>query len=323
MYLQQPNVAPLIQAELLAKGFGSPKSLTNSLMAIIDSFYKITTPGFRHVPKLTLVREIFSRLPLVEKVDLSHVAIAVMETMTWILPSTDIDIIGPFIREHFPESNIEVSNVSADPDAPLSKIEKELALKIEKGMWPMIVGPMGSGKSQTIANAAQIIKQASKTNYSVVEVKLARHSVQELFGQEDQSGKWNLGIITRFLAPNAKPTIIVIVTPISGNVAHNFASMFDQGYFQTESDHSFGIPEQIKFVFEATDIASVSPLLLARCSLMHLPTLSKVYFEEYFRDKELIDDVIKTLMAAIDTFPVRDDLKSMDGKMDQFETIYR
>ena len=322
MYLQQPNVAPLIQAELLAKGFGSPKSLTNSLMAIIDSFYKITTPGFRHVPQLTLVREIFSRLPMVEKVDLSHVAVAVMETMTWILPSTDIDIIGPFIREHFPESNVEVNSVTADPDAPLAKIEQELALKIEKGMWPMIVGPMASGKSQTIVNAAKILKETSKNNYSVAEIKLARHSVKELFGQEDPSGKWNLGIITRFLAPNAKPTIIVIVTPISGNVAHNFASMFDQGYFQTESDHSFTIPEQIKFVFEATDIASVSPLLSARCSIMHLPTLNKIYFEEYFSDKELIDEVFKTLMAAIDTFPVRDDLKSMEGKMDQFETIY-
>ena len=321
VHLQQPNVAPLIQAELLAKGFGSPKSLTNSLMAIIDSFYKITTPGFRHVPKLTLVREIFSRLPMVEKVELSHVAVAVMETMTWILPSTDIDIIGPFIREHFPESNVEV-NVTADPDAPLAKIEQGLALKIEKGMWPMIVGPMASGKSQTIANAAKILKETSQNNYAVVEVKLARHSVKELFGQEDPSGKWNLGIITRFLAPNAKPTIIVIVTPISGNVAHNFASMFDQGYFQTESDHSFAIPEQIKFVFEATNIACVSPLLSARCSIMHLPKLNKVYFEEYFNDKELIDEVFKTLMTAVESFPVRDDLKSMEGKMAQFETIY-
>ena len=43
-----------------------------------------------------------------------------------------------------------------------------------------------------------------KDKFPITEVKLARHTVQELFGQEDESGKWNLGIITRYLNPNSK-----------------------------------------------------------------------------------------------------------------------
>ena len=52
-------------------------------------------------------------------------------------------------------------------------------------------------KLSSIVNATKVLKASGKVNYNVVEVKLARHSVKELFGQEDASGKWNLGIITR------------------------------------------------------------------------------------------------------------------------------
>ena len=99
--MQAPDIGPLVQAELLARGFGQPKTLTNSLLAIVKTFYKITTPGFRHIPMLTITREIFSRLPNNDKTESSHVALATMDTMKAMLPSKDMDIIGPFIREHF------------------------------------------------------------------------------------------------------------------------------------------------------------------------------------------------------------------------------
>lgn len=101
VYLQTPDVGPLVQAELLSRGFGSPKTLTNSLIAIVKTFYKISTPGFRRIPMLTVTREIFSRLPNTDKTESSHVAIATMDTMRAMLPASDMDIIGPFIREHF------------------------------------------------------------------------------------------------------------------------------------------------------------------------------------------------------------------------------
>ena len=88
VYLQAPDIGPLVQAELLARGFGQPKTLTNSLMAIIKTFYKITTPGFRHIPMLTITREIFSRLPSTDKTESSHVATATMDTMRAMLPAT-------------------------------------------------------------------------------------------------------------------------------------------------------------------------------------------------------------------------------------------
>ena len=69
VYLQAPDIGPLVQAELLARGFGQPKTLTNSLLAIVKTFYKITTPGFRHIPMLTIIREIVSRLPSTDKTE--------------------------------------------------------------------------------------------------------------------------------------------------------------------------------------------------------------------------------------------------------------
>ena len=53
-----------------------------------------------------MVREIFSRLPEGTKIDQSHIANAIMFTLKAILPAKDMDIIGPFVREHFRYSKI-------------------------------------------------------------------------------------------------------------------------------------------------------------------------------------------------------------------------
>lgn len=221
-------------------------------------------------------------------------------------------------------------------EATLEKFTKDLAYRIEKGWWPLVIGSRGSGKSYAISQATKSLPGDSP--FGIVEVKLARHTVQELFGSEDESGKWNLGIITRYLTPTAKPCVIVLginlpkfecnciitpifalVTPISSSVAHNFSSMFDRGYFQTESNHSFAIPSQVRFVFESSDVESVSSLLLARCSIMHLPEISRDGFEEM---SELRGKAAKALISVIDSFPKNDDVQSRRSKMDQLQTLY-
>ena len=335
VYIQAPDQSPIIQAALLSKGFGSPKTLTASLLAIIGTFYKITSGGFRFIPKYSIVREIFSRLPEGAKIDQSHIAHAIMATMKAILPARDMDIIGPFVREHFAESLVENVPVASEQvvHEPLVDFTKDLTERISKNLWPMVIGPRYSGKTTTIASAVKEMEpfasptsNASSTStsltsgaYSVFEVKLARHSVRELFGLEDDSGKWNFGIISRYLAANTKPCIIVLVTPISSSVAHHFASMFDRGYFQTDSNHSFAIPKQVRFVFETTDISSVSPLLLARCSLMYLPQInaSTSFFIPALNDSVVLETAFKSLMNAINNFPLKDDVKNTSGKLTQ------
>ena len=94
VFIQTPDQSPIIQAALLSKGFGSPKSLTASLLAIVETFYKITSGGFRLIPKFSIIREIFSRLPDGAKVEQSHIANAIMSTMKAVLPAKDMDIIG-------------------------------------------------------------------------------------------------------------------------------------------------------------------------------------------------------------------------------------
>ena len=73
VFIQTPDQSPIIQAALLSKGFGSPKSLTASLLAIVETFYKITSGGFRLIPKFSIIREIFSRLPDGAKIEQSHI----------------------------------------------------------------------------------------------------------------------------------------------------------------------------------------------------------------------------------------------------------
>ena len=320
VYLQKPDICPLVQAHLLARGFGSPKSLTNSLIAIINTFYKITNSGFRHIPKLTLTREIFSRLPNTDKTEPGHVAAATMDTMKAMLPSADMDIIGPFIREHFQESEISLDISADNPDEPFEDFAQDLAQRISKGWWPIVIGSRGSGKSRAIT-------MACKDYYTVAEVKLARHTVQELFGREDESGKWSLGIITRYLTPTVKPSAIVLVTPISSSVAHNFSSMFDRGYFQTESNHSFAIPSQVRFIFEASKVENVSPLLLARCSLMHLPHLDRentLLYDISPANGDLLEEAAKALISAVEAFPKNDEVRTpRESKMRQLRLIFR
>lgn len=327
VYLQTPDVAPLVQAELLSRGFGSPKTLTNSLIAIMQTFYKITTPGFRRIPMLTVAREIFSRLPNTDKTESAHVAMAAMDTMKTMLPSTDMDIIGPFIREHFQDTELNYDNTAPGAsDEAYSQFIQDLGSRIKKAYWPLVIGTRGSGKSTAIAKAVKTLTDDQAFPPTVVEVKLSRHTVQELFGSEDESGKWNLGIITRYLTSIAKPHVIVLVTPISSSVAHNFASMYDRGYFQTESNHSFAIPSQIRFIFEASNVADVSPLLLARCSLMHLPDNVKSSQGSAIipnvSNEELIDEAARALITAIEAFPKNDDVHLKSAKLSQLITLY-
>ncbi len=43
---------------MLSYGFGMPKTLTASLMAVIQTFYKIAPKGLTHLPGLSLVRQV-------------------------------------------------------------------------------------------------------------------------------------------------------------------------------------------------------------------------------------------------------------------------
>jgi flagellar biosynthesis GTPase FlhF/predicted nucleic acid-binding Zn-ribbon protein len=338
VYLQQPVIAPIVRAELLARGFGNPKTLTTSIVAIIETFYKICSSGFRPLPKLTIVREIFSRLPDGAKVDQIHIASAIYATMKAILPDTDMDIFGPYVREHFPEGPGDQAALtlesSTNQEEPTSQFESQLANRIENRMWPMVIGPPGSGKTTTIMNAISNLKpvQSAMSNgktaagsgsFSYFEVMLARHSVEELFGHEDETSKWNFGIISRFLSANSKPCVIVLVTPISTNVAHILSSMFDRGFYETDRSHSFAIPKQIRFVFETANIESVSPLLLARCSLMFLPHMdATLRWSPVLRQSPVVEETLKVLIAAVAVYPLKEDLQRMTGKMRQLEKLY-
>jgi hypothetical protein len=58
VYLTKPDLAPIIHAKMLSHGFGMPKTLTASLLAVITTFYKIAPKGLMKLPGLSLVRQV-------------------------------------------------------------------------------------------------------------------------------------------------------------------------------------------------------------------------------------------------------------------------
>ena len=58
VYLSKPDLSPIIQAVMLSYGFGMPKTLTSSLMAVIQTFYKIAPNGLAQLPGLSLVKQV-------------------------------------------------------------------------------------------------------------------------------------------------------------------------------------------------------------------------------------------------------------------------
>ena len=340
VYLQKPDFSPIVQAELLARGFEKSKNLTASIIAILNTLYKIASPSFRAIPKMSIVRELFANLGSGgSKIDESNMRTAMVLTMKTILPKQDMDIFMPYMSEHFPKTSSEVADASAvaaaasnagggtgtptastpapmatdgDQAAEQSKqFELQIASRIDRGKWPTILGEMGVGKSTAIAKAVASLSPPKQNaavgeapaeaanssalamlKYAILEVCLARHSVSELFGQEDETGKWNHGIISRLLSLNAKPTVVVLVSPMSLNVAHILASMFDRGVFETEGNHSFPIPKQVKFVFETTSVQDIPSILLARTSVMHMPLNCEV--GTLLERREDVDDLTKS-----------------------------
>ena len=58
VYVSKPDLSPIIQAVMLSFGFGMPKTLTSSLMAVIQTFYKIAPKGLAQLPGLSLVKQV-------------------------------------------------------------------------------------------------------------------------------------------------------------------------------------------------------------------------------------------------------------------------
>ena len=134
--------------------------------------------------------------------------------------------------------------------------------------------------------------------------------MMELFGWESE-GKWHFGIITNFLAlsgQSAKPLLICLRGPMNNTVAHLLANIFDNGRFDTDSKHSFPVPDQHRcvpllchdynhfrdrriwknvhdrFVIEATTTDEIPQVLLARCSVISVTTSTITINEEEDRN---------------------------------------
>ena len=92
-------------AELLAMGFSKPKTLTDSLISVIDMFYKVAKPNLRDcLPKLALKRDILRNIRPEKRLDGQNLGQAVARTFEKILSPHEKDIFMPFVLEHFPTS---------------------------------------------------------------------------------------------------------------------------------------------------------------------------------------------------------------------------
>ena len=269
----------MFYAEMLALGFEKPRSLSLSMIAVIEMFYKVASSSLKTIPRLALKREIFHHFQMDTKLDSYNVSRALQITFRKMLKKEDIDILFPFIFEHFPQAQIIKTDLS-DKSEGRQKQEaisqhptvERITTILQRGDWPLLIGPVGVGKTSAVQAAMRSLKEDGQ-EYEMCQVNLSCYSSNELFGWE-MDGKRYSGILSNFLDQTSKPMLIILQAPVCENVAHLLAEVYDSNISQqSNNDGGSNKPNTPhRFVLEASRCEMVPLILLARCSII---TISK------------------------------------------------
>ena len=256
----------MFYSDMMALGFEKPRSLSLNIITVVEMFYKVASSSLKSIPRLSLKQEIFHNFQMNAKLDAFNVSRALQMTFKKILLKEDNDILFPFIFEHFPQ--VQVSKIEMAEKTDRNQVKKssdnllfvdQIASILQRADWPLLIGPVGIGKTSAVQAAAQCLKKAGQ-DYEVCQVSLASYSPEELFGWE-QEGKRHSGILSNYLDQTSKPMLIILQAPLSENVAYRLAAMYDGSIKQ---------PLLHRFVLEAYTSEIVPPILLARCSIISM-----------------------------------------------------
>ena len=264
----------IFYSDMMARGFEKPRSLSLNIISVVEMFYKVAFSTLKTIPRLALKREIFHHYQMEEKLDAYNVSRALQITFKKILPKEDNDILFPFIFEHFPQVQISKIDMAEKNEGSQTKkivgnhpFVEQVVTILEREDWPLLIGPVGIGKTSVVNAAAKCLKEKGN-DYEVCQVSLSSYSSNEIFGWEKE-GKRFSGILSNYLDQTSKAMLIVLQAPLSENVAQVLASMYDNRVTQKtgpKEKHSISH----RFVIEACTSEVVSPVLLARCSIISI-----------------------------------------------------
>ena len=268
----------MFYSDMMARGFEKPRSLSLNMIAVVEMFYKIASSSLQSLPRLSLKQEIFHNFQMDTKLDSFNVSRALQITFRKIMLKESCDILFPFIFEHFPQ--VQVSKMDMLEKTEGHQVKKsgenhplvdQITTILQRGDWPLLIGPIGVGKTSAVQAAAKGLKKIGH-DYEICEVSLSSYSSNELFGWEEK-GKRYTGILSNYLDQTSKSMLIILQAPLSENVAQILASIYDA----TEKQP---IPHRI--VLEAFNYEMVPPILLARCSIISLSKEDEVGLSSLF-----------------------------------------
>ena len=284
------DMMSLFYSDMMALGFEKPRSLSLNMIAVIEMFYKVASSSLKMFPRLSLKREIFYHFQMETKLDSFNVSRALQITFKKIMMKEDHDILFPFIFEHFPQVQISKTDIveksgagHAKKDAENHPFVEQIVSILQRGDWPLLIGPIGIGKTSAIHAAAKFLKKIGQ-EYEVREVSLSSYSSNEIFGW-DEKGKRYTGILSNYLDQTSKPMLIVLQAPLTENVAQVLASMYDNSVLQRGGNNSSasGIPPTPhRIVLETFDYEIVPSILLARCSIISISKEDETGLSELF-----------------------------------------
>ena len=159
----------LFYSDMMALGFEKPRSLSLNMIAVIDMFYKVASSSLKMIPRLSLKREIFHHFQMETKLDSFNVSRALQITFKKIMMKDDNDILLPFIFEHFPQ--VQISKIDIAEKSTVGQVKKEaqnhpfvdqIVSILKRGDWPLLVGPVGIGKTSAIHEAARCLKKMGR-----------------------------------------------------------------------------------------------------------------------------------------------------------------
>ena len=102
------------------------------------------------------------------RLDIHNLGRAVYRTFEKILTPHEKEVFMPFVQEHFPQST-KAGEDEVDHEQHPVVDHLCRALKV-KGVWPLLIGPQGVGKSSAVRAAIKSLSTITSDNYELCEV---------------------------------------------------------------------------------------------------------------------------------------------------------
>ncbi|KAJ8673423.1 hypothetical protein QAD02_004685 [Eretmocerus hayati] len=300
-----PDIQKICQVELFASGFNDSKSLAVTLM----EFYNLCNDQINSGSKKNLrLRNLKSVISTATKLKLAHPneeeKVILMRAIVDLNLSQfcDYDVVA--FQNIFNITFLDVNLPSPDYTSLLEILEKVSSdrclsahaifkLKIIQ-LYEMfhlkqaiiILGDPMSGKSSLMSVFADILSimqvsdnQADYSKITCEYINPESLDIARLYGSfEEKTNDWNYGILPKILRlfkenHQSKYKILIFDGNINSWWSETLGSVIDDDKtLFSDSNERITLDKTIKIIFESMNLEKVSPTLISRCGIVHIPS---------------------------------------------------